>query len=248
MTDVVLLTGAARRIGAATALHFHRAGCRVLVHCHQSVREGQTLVDGMNHQRSGSAALLRADLNDHDAVLRLAREAVSCFDRIDVLVHNASRFYPTACGDTTLAQWDDLMNSNARSAWFLSQALQPALRQRRGSIVSLVDINSARGMAGFVPYTMAKAALEAMTRSLARELAPDVRVNAVAPGAILWPEHMDDSGDADAQQQRMLDGIPLGRLGAMEDIAAVVYFLARDAYYVTGQTLRVDGGRALTPT
>ncbi len=247
MTDVVLLTGAARRIGGATALHFHRAGYRVLVHCHRSVREGQALVEGMNRQRSGSAALLQADLNEHDAVLRLAREAAACFGRLDVLVHNASRFYPTACGDSTLAHWDDLMNSNARSAWFLSQALQPALRERRGNIVSLVDINAARGMAGFVPYTMAKAALEAMTRSLARELAPHVRVNAVAPGAILWPEHMDDSGDANAEQQRMLDGIPLGRLGTMEDIAAAVYFLACEAHYVTGQTLRVDGGRALAP-
>jgi len=242
---VALVTGAARGIGAAIAEHFHHAGCRVIVHCNHSLHEGRALVDSMNDTRPGSAALLQADLNDHDAVLALAERVTDCFGRLDVLVNNASRFYPTPAGESTLAQWDDLMHSNARSAWFLTQALLPALREQHGSIVNLVDINAARGMAGFGPYTMAKSALEAMTRTLARELAPSIRVNSVAPGAILWPELPEEDPGGRIDRQRVLAGIPAGRPGTVEEVASAVYFLARRAGYVTGQTLRVDGGRGL---
>lgn len=242
---VALITGSARRIGAAIVREFHGAGCHVIVHCHRSVHEGQRLVDSLNDTRSGSAHLLQADLTDHDAVLALGHQALQCFGRLDALVHNASRFYATPLGESTLAQWDDLMDSNARVAWFLSQSLAPALRDSGGSIVNLVDINAERGMAGFGPYTMAKSAMEAMTRTLARELAPQVRVNAVAPGAILWPESMDDSPETLLRQKEMLASIPAGRLGTGQEIAATVHFLARRAHYVTGQTLRVDGGRGL---
>ncbi|MEX1196722.1 MAG: pteridine reductase [Pseudohongiellaceae bacterium] len=245
-TPVALVTGSARRIGAAIVREFHGAGCHVIVHCHRSVREGQQLIDTLNEKRPGSARLLQADLTDHDAVLTLAEQVLQGFGRLDVLVHNASRFYTTPLGESTLRQWDDLIDSNARAAWFLTRSLAPALQDSRGSIVNLVDINAARGMSGFGPYTMAKSALEAMTRTLARELAPQVRVNAVAPGAILWPESMEDSPAAAAKQQKMLAGIPAGRLGTEREIATAVYFLARRAHYVTGQTLRVDGGRSLS--
>lgn len=243
---VVLVTGAARRIGAAIARRFHASGYRVLVHCHHSLDEAQALVDELNRKWPGSTGLLRGDLNEHERVLELGREAGRYFGRLDALVHNASRFYPTPLEESSLAQWDDLMNSNARSAWFLTQALAPALRRTRGRVINLVDINAQRGMADFGPYTMAKAALEAMTRGLARELAPEVRVNAVAPGAILWPEHIDRMEDPTAAQREMLASIPAGRMGTVDDIAEAVFFLADRADYITGQTLRVDGGRALT--
>lgn len=245
-TPVALVTGSARRIGAAIVREFHSAGYHVIVHCHQSVHEGQRLVDALNGARPRSAHLLQADLTDHDAVLALGRQALRCAGRLDVLVNNASRFHATPLGESTLRQWHELIDSNARSAWFLVQSLAPALQESRGSIVNLVDINTTRGMAGFGPYTMAKSALEAMTRTLARELAPRVRVNAVAPGAILWPESMDDSPDAVREQNQILAGIPARRLGSEQEVAAAVLFLAHTAHYITGQTLRVDGGRALT--
>ena len=242
---MVLITGAARRIGARTAQYFHQHGYRVIIHCHQSTTAADALAARLNQQCAGSASVLQADLCDTDAVQALAQAALACFGSINVLVNNASSFYRTDIGTITQAQWHDLMGSNARAPLFLSQAMAPALRASHGSIINLTDMNINKGMSGFSAYTMAKAALQGMTRSLARELAPQVRVNAVSPGAILWPEHASDA-DLHAQQQAaILAGIPLGRLGTEDDIAAAVYFLAHDAHYITGQTLRVDGGRAL---
>lgn len=242
---VAFITGAARRIGARIAQRFHQAGYNVVIHFHHSKTEAHALAQTLNATRPDSVVTLAADLNDSQQTAQLGQAALAAFGRLDVLVNNASSFYATPLPSLTEGQWLDLNNSNAKAALFLAQQLAPALRESQGSIVNLTDMNSDRGMSGFSAYTMAKAALQAMTRSLARELAPEVRVNSVSPGAILWPEAIADSSkNADAQAD-ILAGIPLGHLGSPDDIANAVLFLARDAHYMTGQTLRVDGGRAL---
>lgn len=243
---VVFITGAARRIGAEIARTFHHAGYRVIIHCNRSRQDADALAAQLNQIRGNSASVVTADLNDEGDLAALGEAALSCYRRLDVLVNNASSFYPTPLASLTQAQWLDLMNSNARAGLFLAQQLAPALANSHGSIVNLTDINVNRGMPGFSAYTMAKAALAAMTKSLARELAPRVRVNAVSPGAILWPEHAQSDADADAEQTRIFAGIALARLGTPADIARTVLFLAQDAAYITGQTIRVDGGRGLS--
>jgi len=252
---VVLITGAAKRIGAEIARVFSSRGYRVILHYHRSGAEAQALQlelqglqQGMSRQteQSTRVRILQADLNDPLAVSALAHDALACFKRLDVLVNNASSFYATRLGSLEEKQWQDLLNTNARAALFLCQSLAPALRETGGSVVNLTDMNADRGMSGFSAYTMAKAALKAMTKSLARELAPEVRVNSVSPGAILWPEHASDPVQHAAEQARILAGIPAGRLGSTTDIAETVFFLANNAHYMTGQTIRVDGGRALS--
>lgn len=243
---VAFITGAARRIGAEIVRTFHQAGYRVIVHCHNSRQDAHALAAQLNRLRSGSVSVIAADLNNEHELAELGGQALSVHQRLDVLVNNASSFYPTPLASLTQTQWLDLMNSNARAGLFLAQQLAPALKACGGCIVNLTDINVNRGMKDFSAYTMAKAALGAMTRSLARELAPCVRVNAVSPGAILWPEHAQDNAAQDAEQAIILAGIPLARLGTCADVARAVLFLARDAAYITGQTLRVDGGRALS--
>jgi pteridine reductase len=242
---VVLITGAARRIGARTAELFHEQGYRVIIHCKQSVSDAAALALRLNKNRPDSARVLRADLCQLNEVNNLASEAVECYGHLNVLVNNASSFYRTELGNITAHNWHDLMASNAQAPLFLCQALATTLRANNGSIVNLTDMNINKGMSGFSTYTMAKAALQAMTRSLAREMAPQVRVNAVSPGAILWPEHASDPVLHAAEQAGILAGIPLARLGTEDDIARAVFFLAHHAHYITGQTLRVDGGRAL---
>lgn len=242
---VVFITGAARRIGAEIACTFHQAGYRVVIHCHRSRPDADALAAQLNRSRANSASVVTADLTDEHALSTLGNAVLCCHQRLDVLVNNASSFYPTPLASLTQAKWLDLMDSNARAGLFLAQQLTPALTTTAGSIVNLTDINVNRGMAEFSAYTMAKAALGAMTRSLARELAPRVRVNAVSPGAILWPEHTQEPAAQDREQARILSGIPLARLGTPADIARTVLFLARDATYITGQTIRVDGGRTL---
>lgn len=245
-TPVVLVTGAARRIGARTVALFHQHGYNVVIHCHQSTADACALAATLNQQRPGSAQVIQANLCDPDEVNKLATAAEDCYGYLNVLVNNASSFYGTAVGSITQQHWHDLMASNAQAPLFLCQALAATLRANNGSIVNLTDMNINKGMSGFSTYTMAKAALQAMTRSLARELAPQVRVNAVSPGAILWPEHASDATLHAAAQAKILDGVPLGRLGTEDDIAQAVFFLAHHAHYITGQTLRVDGGRALS--
>lgn len=242
---VVLITGAARRIGARTAEVFHQYGYRVLIHCNRSLTDAQVLVGRFNEQRANSAFLLQADLNNASERQALADAVLSQHARLDVLVNNASSFYATPIAEVTEGQWVDLMGSNAHAPLFLCKALASRLRISQGNIVNLTDMNINHGMAGFSAYTMAKAALQAMTRSLARELAPDIRVNAVSPGAILWPEHASDAVAHAQQQATILAGIPMARLGTPDDIAQTVFFLAHHAHYVTGQTWRVDGGRGL---
>jgi pteridine reductase len=241
---VVLVTGAARRIGAAIVRHFHAQGFRVVIHCRNSVADADALAAACNQQRPASAVVLQHQLSSAENARALAENALAVWQRIDVLVNNASAFFPTPIGTITEDNWADLMNSNAKIPLFLSQALTPALRATHGSIINLSDIHAEAGLNEHAPYVMAKAALSAMTHSLARELAPEIRVNAVAPGAILWPSS-DNDITAEAQQA-ILNGIPMSTLGHPDDIAATVYFLAVHASYVTGEIIRVDGGRRLT--
>ncbi len=241
ITQTALITGAAQRLGAAITRRLHRDGCNVIIHYRSSAQQAQQLADELNQQRTDSAVCLGADLVDHDAVIRLAEQALGYWGRIDVLINNASSFYPTAVGEATQQDWQQLMAGNAEGAFFLSQALLPSLRQHGGCIVNMVDIHAQRPLDHYPLYSMAKAALAMMTKSLAKELAPAVRVNGVAPGAILWPEHE----VADAAKQRILDKIPLQRTGKAEDIARTVAFLVNDAPYITGQIIAVDGGRSL---
>lgn len=241
---VVLVTGAGKRVGAAISRTLHARGWRVLVHCRRSRADGDALAAELNDIRADSARVLVADLNDASAIATLADAAPAAWGRLDGLVNNASTFYPTALGETTAAHWDDLFASNARAPFFLTQALAPALRRSgRGTVVNLVDIHAEYPLAGHTVYCMAKAALAAMTKSLAKELAPDVRVNGVSPGAIAWPE---GSGEMDAATQAaVLASVPLGRVGGVQAIADAVAFLVAGSDYVNGQILAVDGGRSV---
>jgi pteridine reductase len=235
-----LVTGAGRRIGAAIVRRLHADGYAVVIHYRGSRAVAEALAAELDAARPGSAIALHADLAAFDRLPELVARTVGAFGRLDLLVNNASAFYPTPVGQATPAQWDDLFASNARAPFFLSQAAAPHLRAARGAIVNLVDIHADQPLAGHPLYCMAKAALRMMTKALARDLAPEVRVNAVAPGAILWP----DAGKSPEAQAALLAKVPLGRTGAPEDIAGAVAWLAGDASgYVTGQVLRVDGGR-----
>lgn len=244
---VVLVTGAAQRIGAAIARKFHHNNYRVIVHYRNSEAAAQSLVSACNAQRPNSAACLQADFTHSDKVVELAANALQLFGRIDVLINNASSFYPTPIGSITQQSWDDLLDSNLRFAFFLSQTLAGELEQRRGAIVNLLDTHIDKPLLQHSVYSMAKAGMKAMTQSLALELAPAVRVNAVAPGAILWPTALADDADATVinQRDKILQQIPLGHIGNPQQIADAVYFLAAEASYVTGSVLRVDGGRYL---
>lgn len=238
---VALVTGGARRIGAGIVRGLHAAGYDIALHCRQSRAAADALAAELEAVRPGSVLVLQAELAEYDRLPELVAHAVGRFGRLDALVNNASGFQPTPLGTITPAQWDLLFASNARAPLFLAQAAAPHLAHARGGIVNLVDIHAERPLAGHAVYCMAKAALVMLTRSLALELAPAVRVNAIAPGAILWPEQ-----DADPERQAMLLAqTPLGRTGSVQDVAEAVRWLLQDAGYVTGQVLRLDGGRSL---
>lgn len=239
---VALVTGGANRIGAAICRTLHAAGFRIVLHYRKSAAAAQALAAELNQQRGDSAHALQADLLNLEQVSELARAGTARWGHIDALVNNASTFYPLPLQAVTAQHWQELMDSNARAPLFLSQALLPALGAASGCIVNIVDSTALHGVAGFTPYTMAKAALANMTHSLAKELAPTIRVNGVSPGAILWPEF--DGGWSKAEKQQTLARIPLGRLGTPDDIANAVLFLIRDASYLTGQVINVDGGTA----
>lgn len=238
---VALITGAARRLGAAIAKRLHADGYDLALHYRTSVAEMQALAAELEALRAGSVLTLQADLADFDRLPELIAHTVGRFGRLDALVNNASTFHPTALGSATPAQWDALFASNARAPFFLSQAAAPHLKAARGAIVNLADIYAERPLRGHAIYCMAKAALVMATKSLALELAPEVRVNAIAPGAILWAEQ----SDTDAKQQAMLARTPLARTGTPEEIAEAVSWLLQNATYTTGQVLRLDGGRLL---
>lgn len=248
-SKVALVTGAARRLGAATVRQLHQAGFLIVLHYRSSAAAAHALADELNAIRPESVRLLTADLTCQTQVLQLATDTLAVYGRLDLLVNNASSFYPTPMGTVTEAQWLDLFASNAKAPFFLSQALLPALTKQNGCIINMVDIHADKPLAEHPVYCMAKAALVMMTRALARELAPTIRVNAVAPGAILWPE----AGLPDqvllptlTEQDKtgILAQIPLGALGQPEDIARTVLFLACSPY-ITGQIVAVDGGRSL---
>ena len=238
---VALITGAGRRVGAVLARTLHAAGYDLVLHYRRSRDEAAALAAELQRARAGSALLLPAELADPHAPAALVDAALAHFGRLDALVNNASAFFPTPVGSATIEQWNELFASNAQAPFFLAQAATPALRAAQGAIVNLVDIYAERALADHPLYCMAKAALAAMTRALALDLAPDVRVNGVAPGAVLWPS----DGKPYDDQQAMLARTPLQRAGSPEDVAGAVLWLLRDAPYVTGQILRVDGGRTL---
>ena len=239
---VVLITGGAKRVGAATCRLLHVAGARLMIHYRSSRGEAQALADELNAQRADSAALVQADLLDIAGLPRLVNDAVAKFGRLDVLINNASSFYPTEVGNITLDNWDDLIGTNLKAPLFLSQAAAEALRHSHGCIVNIADIHAERPMKAYVVYSIGKAGLVAMTKSLAHELGPNVRVNAVGPGPIMWPE--DDPTFDDAERRRIVAHTLLKREGSPEDIARAVKFLIYEASYTTGQMIAVDGGRS----
>jgi pteridine reductase len=236
-----LVTGAAARIGAAVAAALHDRGCRVLMHYNSNAGDAERLSERLNRLRPGSAATAQADLSTAAGVESLASKVGQTFGTLDVLVNNASRFYPTPIGEAQAWQWEDLVNSNLRGPWFLVQALLGPLRAAGGSVVNIIDVHAERPMKGHAVYCITKAGLAMMTRCLASELGPDIRVNGVSPGAILWPEAEPD----EAGKRAILERTALKRLGDPADIASAVVYLALEAPYVTGQILAVDGGRTL---
>ncbi|WP_426270032.1 pteridine reductase [Dyella kyungheensis] len=239
---VALITGAGKRVGAVIARTLHAAGYDLALHHRHSAADAELLAASLERQRSDSTFVLQAELAELEALPGMVQRVLARFGRLDALVNNASAFYPTPVGSATLAQWNELFASNAQAPFFLAQAATPALREARGAIVNLVDIYAERPLADHPIYCMAKAALEAMTRSLALDLGPDVRVNGVAPGAVMWPS----DGKPYDDQQAMLARTPLQRAGSPEDVAGAVLWLLRDAPFVTGQIIRVDGGRTLS--
>lgn len=238
---VALVTGAARRIGAAIAGTLHTAGARVAIHYRGSQAEAKELSAGLNTIRAGSAIALHADIATDTGPEELIESVLNWSGRLDILVNNASSFYPTPLGEIGAEDWADLVGSNMRAPLFLTQAAAPHLRAVDGNVINIVDIHARRPLRDHHVYGSAKAGLAMLTRSLAKDLAPTVRVNGVAPGAIAWPE----DGMTESVKKSIVDQIPLGRTGEPADIANAVLFLVRDATFVTGQIIPIDGGRSI---
>ncbi len=241
MTDapVALITGAARRIGRQLCIRLHQQGFQVLIHCNRSIEDAEHLAAELNQQRADSVRVLQADLCDPEAVTLLAARVIEQWQRLDVLINNASSFYPTPIEETAQQDWDNLIGSNLRAPFFLSQSLAPLLSVQRGCIINLVDIHALRPLKGHCLYSVAKAGNAMLTQSLAKELAPDIRVNGIAPGAILWPESSQEE-----EHEALLEKIPLGHFGDPDDIADTALFLMQQSY-ITGQIIAVDGGKSL---
>ena len=239
---VALVTGSARRIGAQTVRILHESGYNVIIHYRRSAEEAEKLAATLNGQRNDSAKTLQADLLDIPALPELAAAAIACWGRLDVIINNASAFYPTEVGEITEKDWDILVGSNLKAPLFLCQAAAEELKKNNGCIVNMVDIHADRPLKHYMVYSVAKAGLVALTRSLARELGPQVRANAVAPGAILWPEEPHH----DAKHQEIIQRTALKREGEPMDIARTIRFLVMEAPYITGQVIAVDGGRTLS--
>ena len=238
---VALVTGGARRIGAAIARRLHEAGANVAIHYCRSAAEARALRDGLVAARADSAETFQADVTANQQLIALVESVVAWSGGLDVLVNNASTFYPTPLGGITEENWRDLVDTNLKAPLFLAQSAWPFLRSRHGAIVNLIDIHAKRPLRDHAVYGSAKAGLAMLTRSLARDMAPEVRVNGVAPGAILWPE----DGMSEAIKKKIIGQVPLNRSGDPDDIAGCVLYLVRDAAYVTGQIIAVDGGRSI---
>lgn len=240
-SKVALVTGAARRIGAEIARTLHKAGMNIVLHYNASEEEAIKLCEELNTERKNSAFAIRADLQESESEKVLVEEAAKIWSRLDVLINNASRFYRTSIGKVTDYSWEDLMSSNLKAPFFLSQAAAPYLAANEGAIINITDVHGEKPLRGYSVYCLSKAGLISMTKVLAKELGPLIRVNAVSPGSIIWPEGENTLSDED--KKKIIESTALMRGGAPEDIAKAVLYLVRDAGYVTGQVLSVDGGR-----
>jgi len=240
---VALVTGAARRIGAATVEMLHEAGATVVIHYRASSEDAIKLSTKLNTIRDNSCLLQQAELSNIEELSKMVDEVIEQTGRLDILVNNASSFFPTPVGEITEMQWNTLMGSNLKGPLFLSQLAAPHLKKNQGCIVNMVDIHGIRPLKDYMVYSIAKAGLLMMTQSLARELGPEVRVNGIAPGAILWPEN--ESKEMKAEHNSILEKTCLKRLGTPKDITKAILFLVKDADYITGHIIPVDGGRLL---
>lgn len=240
---IVLVTGGARRVGAAICRRLHAQGANLVVHHRSSVEEARSLQAELNQIRPGSVALAQADLLDIERLPELVAETMAHFGKFDALINNASSFFPTPMGEITEQLWDDLLGSNLKAPLFLSQAAAPQLKKQFGCIVNIVDIHSEWPLKNYVIYNAAKGGLAALTRSLALELAPEVRVNGISPGPILWPEAGEWADET--SRQHIIGRTLLKRMGEPDDIAKTAAFLIADAPYITGQIIAVDGGRSV---
>ncbi|MBY0475212.1 MAG: pteridine reductase [Nitrosomonas sp.] len=240
---VILVTGGAKRVGAAICRRLHAQGARLIVHYRSSFEEAKLLHDELNQERTDSVALVQANLLDIAIFSELVKKAVNRFGQLDVLINNASSFFPTLLSQCTLEDWNDLVGSNLQAPLFLTQAVAPYLKERRGCVVNIVDIHTERPLKNYVIYNAAKGGLLALTKSLAVEMAPEVRVNGVSPGPILWPQ--DGEWADEAERQQIIASTLLKRCGEPDDVAKTVQFLIADAPYITGQIIAVDGGRSI---
>ena len=240
---VVLITGGAKRVGASICRLLHASGANIMIHYRSSTGEARALQSELNLQRSNSAAIIQGDLLNLAVLPSLVQETISHFGRLDVLINNASSYYATEIGEIGDDQWEDLIGSNLKAPLFLSQAAAPELRKQHGCIVNITDMHVERPKKGYIVYSVAKAGLVTMTKSLAHELGPDVRVNAVAPGPVMWPE--DNPQFDEVYRQRVISQTLLKRIGEGNDVAKAVRFLIEDAPFITGQVIAVDGGRSL---
>lgn len=240
---VALITGSARRIGAFVAEYLHQRDYDIILHYRSSAELAKSLRDKLNSERAHSCIALHADLADPDALQQLAEQAKSWQQRLDLLINNASSYYPTELGNTSEEHWHDLFSSNARAPFFLTQYLYPLLQSCQGSVVNIIDAMATHPNTDFIPYNMAKTTLHTLTRSMAKRLAPSVRVNSVSPGVMLWP--VGDHDPSAQEKQEIVAKVPLQRMGTELDIARTIYFLAEDAPYITGQDIAVDGGQSL---
>lgn len=248
-TKVALVTGAAKRIGAEIVRQLHKENFNLVIHYHHSEKAAQELADELNDARDNSAICIAADLNNSTQVINLAEQAQQYWQRIDLLVNNASSFYPTPIGETSEEDWNLLMNSNLKAPFFLAQALVKSLSDNHGCIINIADIYADKPLKKHSIYSIAKAGNVMLTKTLAQELAPLVRVNGIAPGAILWPDDSHKKPEdklSDDNKEKMLAKIPLQQRGQAQDIARAIIFLALQAPYVTGQILTIDGGRSIT--
>lgn len=240
---VVLITGAAKRVGATVAKSLHQKGMRVAIHYNTSKKDAESLSKELNQQRPHSAIILQADLLNTENLTQLVAKTIEEFGQLDVLINNASSFYPTPLGSITEQHWQDLMGTNLKAPLFLSQAAAPFLTKQKGLIINIVDIHAMQPLKSFPLYCAAKAGLVMLTKALAKELGPAVRVNGIAPGPILWPENQPDFDKS--LEEKIIARTLLKRSGSPEDIAKTIKFFINDANYITGQILAVDGGRSL---